>query len=88
MKSEAPTATQKAAAALAAEGTGVLARRHGGFWMIPGEPTAHTYPDAGRYALTPTIRAMIRKGMVTVTKTSGNGLGQYAIEVTLSPTNQ
>lgn len=78
-----PTAHQLATAALAASGDGTLVRHLNGLWMIPGEAMAIP-PTPGRYATTATVLAMHRKGMVTMTKTSGNALGKFATEVKLS----
>lgn len=80
-----PTVAQAEAMLMAQEsGTDTLNRHQGGLWAPPtalldgtGQPVEHCG--------TPTVLAMIRKGLVTVTATSRNRLGEFPTQVKLTP---
>jgi hypothetical protein len=83
-----PTVAQAEAMLMAQEsGTDTLNRHQGGLWAPPtalldgtGQPVEHCG--------TPTVLAMIRKGLVHVTATSRNRLGEFPTQVKLSPNTE
>jgi hypothetical protein len=84
-KTEAPTPAQAEAMLMAQQGgTDTLNRHCGGEWAAPNALLRGNGVPA-EFATTATVRAMIRKGLVTVTKTSRNRLGEFPIEVKLTP---
>jgi hypothetical protein len=65
-------------------GTDTLNRHQGGLWAPPTAPLDGTGQPV-EHCGTPTVLAMIRKGLVHVTATSRNRLGEFPTQVKLTP---
>jgi hypothetical protein len=84
-KADTPTPAQAEAMLMAQEGgTDTLNRHRGGEWAAPNALLRGNGVPA-EFATTATVLCLIRKGLVTVTKTSRNPLGEFPIEVKLTP---
>lgn len=76
------TPTQQDLVRRVREGGGLIERRPGGFWTLPGMKDWDDRPGVPRwYQATGTVQALAKRGVLEVTKTAGNP--PFAVEYKL-----